>query len=99
MGMNLCEVLAAGESNGGHICGNFSSSRGLWPPCLQVWHVECYTSQKELPSFPTIAVEDELGNPWHKEEERQRGLNQGVDRVHMCILFLCEVCWIRNIRK
>jgi hypothetical protein len=78
-------------------CGNFSSSRGSWPPCLQMWHAECYTSRGELPTFPTTAVEDELGNPWHKEEERHRRMNQGVSGAHMCIPFQCEVCWMRNL--
>jgi hypothetical protein len=51
----------------------------------------------ELPCFPTIAIEDELGNPWHKEEERHKRLSQGVDGSHMCIPFQCEVCWMRNL--
>ncbi len=80
----------------GIFCGNFSSSRGLWPPCQSTWHAECYTSQGELPTFPMVAIEDELGNPWHKEEERRKGLSHGVDGAHMCISFQCEICWMRN---
>ena len=38
-----------------------------------------------------------MGNLWHKEEERQRRLCQGVDGAHMCIPFQCEVCWYRNL--
>jgi hypothetical protein len=44
-----------------------------------------------------VAIEDELGNPWHKEEERRKRLSQGVEGAHMCIPFQCEVCWIRNL--
>jgi hypothetical protein len=44
-----------------------------------------------------VAIEDELGNPWHKEEDRRKRLSQGVEGAHMCIPFQCEVCWIRNL--
>ena len=81
----------------GIFCGNFPSSRGSWPQCQSAWHAECYTSQGELPTFPTVAIEDELGNPWHKEEERHRRLSHGVDGAHMCILFQCKTCWMRNL--
>ncbi len=81
----------------GIFCGNFSSSRGSWPPCQNVWHAECYTSQGELPTFPTKAIEDKLGNPWHKEDERQRSFSQGVNGSHMCIPFQCKVCWMKNL--
>jgi hypothetical protein len=77
-------------------CRNFSSSQGSWPPCQNTWHAECYTSQEDRPTFPMVAIEDELGNPWHKEEERCRRLSQGVDGSHMCIPFQYKVCWIRN---
>ena len=40
-----------------------------------------------------------MGNPWHKEEERQRRLGQGVSGAHMCIPFQCEVCWYRNLES
>ena len=78
-------------------CGNSSSSQGSWPSCQQIWHAKCYTSWGELPTFPTMTIEDELGNPWHKEEESQRRINQGVSGAHMCIPFQCEVCWMRNL--
>ena len=81
----------------GIFCGNFSSSWGLWPPCQSTWHAECYTSQGELPIFPMVAIEDKLGNPWHKEEERRKRLSHEVDGAHMCIPFQCEICWMRNL--
>ena len=40
-----------------------------------------------------------MGNPWHREEERQRRLGQGVDGAHMCIPFQCAICWYRNIER
>jgi hypothetical protein len=81
----------------GIFCRNFSSFLDSWPPCQNVWPAECYTSQGELPTFPTIAIEDKLGDPWHKEEERHKWLSQGVDGSHMCILFQCKVYWMRNL--
>ena len=81
----------------GIVCGNFSASGGSWPPCQSVWHAECYTFRGELPTFPTVAIKDKLGNPWHKDEKRHRRLSQGVDRSHMCIPFQCEICWMRNL--
>ncbi len=83
----------------GIFCGNFSSSRRLWPACRNAWHAECYTSQGKQPTFPMVAIEDKLGNPWHREEERQRRLNQGVDGAHMCIPFQCKTCWMRNLER
>jgi hypothetical protein len=83
----------------GIFCGNFSSSQRPWPTCWSAWHAECYTSQGDQTKFLTVAIEDELGNPWHKEEERQRMLNQGVGGTHMCIPFQCEKCWMRNLEE
>ena len=54
-------------------------------------------SQGELPTFPTVAIEDEIGNPWHKEEERRKRLSHGVDGAHMCIPLQCKICWMRNL--
>ena len=43
------------------------------------------------------SIKDELGNAWHKEEERQRRLAEGVAGAHLCIPFQCGVCWMRNM--
>ena len=43
------------------------------------------------------SIKDELGNAWHKEEERQRRLTEGVTGAHLCIPFQCGVCWMRNM--
>ena len=83
----------------GIFCANFSSSRGGWAPCHNAWHAECYTSRGRLPTFPTSAITDDLGNPWHKEEERQHRLSVGVEGAHLCIPFQCELCWMRNLEK
>ena len=42
-------------------------------------------------------ITDELGNPWHKEEERKRDLNSGTAGAHLCIPFQCEHCWMLNL--
>jgi hypothetical protein len=100
MARNLREVLSTGEGNGGGIfCRNFSSSRRPWPACQSAWHAECYTSLGNHPTFPLVAIEDEMGNPWHKEEEMQKMLSQGVDGAHMCTPFQCEMCWMRNLER
>ncbi len=80
-------------------CGNFSSSRRPWPACQSTWHGECYTSLGYRPTFPLVDIEDELENPWCKEEERQKRLSQGVDGAHMCTPFQCETCWMRNLER
>jgi hypothetical protein len=72
----------------GIFCGNFLASRNGSPPCRSTWHAGCYTCRGST-KFP--------GNLWHKEEERQRQLTEGVEGSHLCIPFQCEVCWIRNI--
>jgi hypothetical protein len=46
-----------------------------------------------------MAVKDKLGNPWHKEEERQRRLGWGVNEAHLCIPFQCKQCWMRNLES
>ncbi len=38
-----------------------------------------------------------MGNLWHKEEERQKRMEQGVNKAHLCIPFQCEFCWLRNL--
>jgi hypothetical protein len=81
----------------GIFCGNFSSSRGEWPPCCSTWHAECYTSRGETPVFPTMEIKDEMGNPWHREAERQQRLMQGVDGAHLCIPFQCGKCLLKNL--
>ena len=42
-------------------------------------------------------IEDEQGNPWHKEEDRQRRLNQGINGAWLCQPFQCEECHIMNL--
>ncbi len=38
-----------------------------------------------------------MGNPWHKEEERWKRMERGVNGAHLCIPFQCEFCWLRNL--
>lgn len=42
-------------------------------------------------------IEDEQGNPWHKEEERRSRLNQGISGAWLCQPFQCEECHIMNL--
>jgi hypothetical protein len=51
----------------------------------------------QMPQFPMSTIKDELRNPWHKEEEQQKRIQQGVEGVHLCIPFQCGVCWMRNL--
>ena len=79
-------------------CGNSFSSRKDWPPCQNMWHAECYTSLGQgIIKFPTVVMKDVAGNPWHKEDERQKQMLTAVEGAHLCIPFQCEVCWFRNL--
>jgi hypothetical protein len=82
----------------GIFCGNFSASRNGLPPCSSAWHGACYT-YRGATRFPMPAIVDEAGNPWHKEEDRQRWMMQGVEGSHLCIPFQCKLCWYRNIER
>ena len=42
-------------------------------------------------------MKDVAGNPWHKEDERQKQMLTAVKGAHLCIPFQCEVCWFRNL--
>ena len=42
-------------------------------------------------------MKDVAGNPWHKEDERQKQMLTAVEGAHLCIPFQCEVCWFRNL--
>ena len=68
----------------GIFCGNFSASRNGLPPCGSTWHAGCYMYRGST-KFPMPAmIVDEEGNLWHKEEERQQQLMEGVDGSHLC---------------
>jgi hypothetical protein len=43
-------------------------------------------------------IEDKMGNPWwHKEVERWKRMEWGVNGAHLCIPFQCELCWLWNL--
>ena len=42
-------------------------------------------------------MQDEDGNPWHKDERRIKEINSGVRGAHCSIPFQCETCWMRNL--
>ncbi len=81
----------------GIFCRNYLDSRGGWPPCRSAWHAECYTSCGQMPTFPMPSIKVELGNAWHKEEERHRRLTEVSVGAHLCIPFQYGVCWMRNM--
>ncbi len=96
MGRDLHKVLAEGEIDGEDILQKLLKLLVLMASMSE--HMACGVLHvSELPTFPTIAIEDEQGNPWHKEEERHRRLSQGVNGSHMCIPVQCKVCWMRNL--
>ena len=80
----------------GIFCRNYCESQGEWPPCQQVWHEACYECLGQG-LFPLKKLEDELGNPWHKQEDHAYRVNHDIKGVHAVIPFQCEVCWMRNL--
>ena len=42
-------------------------------------------------------IQDVARNLWHKESKCQEQMRTGVEGAHLCILFQCEVCWVRNL--
>ncbi len=82
----------------GICCGNSYSSQEDWPPCQNMWHVECYTSLGQgIVKFLTVVMKDVAGNPWHKESNRQAKMLTAVEGARLCIPFQCKVCWFRNL--
>ncbi len=51
----------------------------------------------EYPWFPMATIKDKQGNVWHKEEERQRRLMQGVEGAHLSTPFQCKTCWYQSL--
>ena len=45
--------------------------------------------------FPMMEMEDEAGNPWYKQQEREDRINFGVAGAHLVMPFQCEHCWMR----
>ena len=40
-------------------------------------------------------MEDEEGNPWHKQTEREERINYGTAGAHAVMPFQCECCWMQ----
>ncbi len=47
--------------------------------------------------FPVKKMEDEEGNVWYKQGQREERINHGVRGVHASIPFQCEDCWMLNL--
>ena len=42
-----------------------------------------------------MEMEDEAGNPWYKQMEREERINHGINGSHLVMPFQCECCWFR----
>jgi hypothetical protein len=42
-----------------------------------------------------MEMEDEAGNPWYKQQEREDRINHGIAGAHLVMPFQCEDCWMR----
>jgi hypothetical protein len=42
-------------------------------------------------------MEDEEGNAWYKQGQREERINHGVKGAHASIPFQCERCWLLNL--
>ena len=40
-------------------------------------------------------MEDEEGNPWYKQAEREERINHGIAGAHVVMPFQCENCWMK----
>ena len=47
--------------------------------------------------FPVNKMEDEEGNVWYKQGQREERINYGVRGAHALIPFQCENCWLLNL--
>jgi hypothetical protein len=97
MGREVRGVLKTVKEMQGIFCGSFCSSQNGSPPCRSMWHATCYTYHGET-RFPMPGIVDEERNLWHKEEERQQQMMEGVESSQFCIPFQCKLCWYRNIK-
>jgi hypothetical protein len=80
----------------GIFCCNFCEPRGGWPACRKAWHAKCYECLGQG-KFPVRKIEDEEGNLWYKQGQREERINQGVRGAHASIPFQCEACWMLNL--
>ena len=80
----------------GIFCSNFCEPRGSWPACQMVWHAKCYECLGQG-KFPMKQIEDEEGNLWYKQGQREERINHGVIGSNASIPFQCERCWMINL--
>ena len=40
-------------------------------------------------------MDDEQGNPWYKQAEREERINYGIAGAHVVMPFQCECCWMK----
>jgi hypothetical protein len=44
-------------------------------------------------------MEDEKGNPWYKQAEREERINHGINGAHAVMPFQCECCWMKVLER
>ena len=102
MRRSLCGLLETCEADARDLLReleNFCSSQGACTPYPSVWHAKCYTCLgQKYPRFPMATIKDKQGNVWHKEEERQQRLMQGVKGAHLSTPFQCKTYWYQNLK-
>jgi hypothetical protein len=79
----------------GLFCGNFSSRRGVWTECHQVWCGKCY-KPLDNNEFPIARPRDEEGNEVLAEEDRERFI-VARNGDNLVTPFQCDLCHFRNL--
>jgi hypothetical protein len=98
MGRDLQSLFETSEANARNLLQKLLLLPKRLAPCQNIWHAVCYTFHGQgLIKFLTVVIQDVAGNLWHKESKRQEQMRTGVEGAHLCILFQCEVCWVRNL--
>ena len=85
----------------GIFCANFSNSIRGYAPCQKTWHAACYTclGKNVEMEFPRMEMEDEAGNLWYKQHERNDRINTGISGANLVMPFQCECCWMRVLEN
>lgn len=80
---------------GGLFCGNFSSKRGPWNPCRQVWCGTCYTPT-DANEFPIALPTNEDGIV-SEEDQFSTRYCRARNGDNLVTPFQCDTCHFRNL--